>query len=312
MNWLSNDLKSFKRSWVHHTGMQLATFSVLTATFAVVALVLSLGLNVNRILASWGETVQITAYLDETVQANQVAGIKEQLEKLPSVDSVTHIPREVATQNFKSQMASYAPDLLTDSDFENPFPASFRINLRGGVHTEKDFAALEKIAGAVGKVQGIEDVSYGQSWVKSYASFVNAIAASGGVMVLILLAGGLFVVSNSIRASISARREEIEILELIGATASMIRRPYIVEGAAMGFVASIVALAVCFGIQMWQLSLVSKNLELARLADQVTYLGPSLILAFISVGTFLGAFGAWATVRRINDGWSALQRQAGA
>ena len=310
MSWLSNDLKSFKRSWLHHTGMQLATLSVLTATFAVVALVLSLGLNVNRILASWGETVQITAYLDENVAADKVSSIQSQLEKLPSVETVVHIPREVATQNFKSQMASYAPDLLTDSDFENPFPASFRINLKGGVHTEQDFAALEKIAAAVGKVEGIEDVSYGQTWVKSYASFVNAIAASGGVMVLILLAGGLFVVSNSIRASITARREEIEILELIGATSSMIRRPYIVEGAAMGFVAALIALGLCFGIQAWQLSLVSKNLELARLAHQVTYLGPALTLAFVACGTFLGAFGAWATVRRINDGWSALQRQS--
>lgn len=310
MSWFSNDLKSFKRSWVHHTGMQLATFSVLTATFTVVALVLSLSLNVNRLLASWGETVQLTAYLDEGLTAAQIPVIQAELEKLPSVESVTHVAREAATANFKTQMASYAPDLLTDADFANPFPASFRITLRGGVHSEKDFASLEKIAAAAGKVKGVEDVSYGQTWVKSYSTFVSALAASGGAMILILLAGGLFVVANSIRAGISARREEIEILELIGATASMIRRPYIVEGAAMGFVAAIVSLVVCFGIQAWQMSLLSKNLELARLANQITFFGPGYTVLFIAIGTFLGAFGAWATVRKINDGWSALQRQA--
>jgi cell division transport system permease protein len=310
MSWFKDDLKSFKRSWVHHTGMQLATFSVLTATFSVVALVLSLSLNVNRLLASWGETVQLTAYLEESVTPQQVTEIQDQLRKLPAVEAVTHVPREVATANFKSQMASYAPDLLTDADFANPFPASFRVTLNGGVHTEKDFATLEKIASAIGKVKGIEDVSYGQTWVKSYSTFVSALAASGGAMILILLAGGLFVVGNSVRAAISARKEEIEILELIGATATMIRRPYIVEGAAMGFAASIVSLGVCFGIQAWQISLLSKNVELARLAHEVTFLGVGYTLLFIVAGTSLGAIAAWGTVRKINDGWAALQRQA--
>jgi cell division transport system permease protein len=164
------------------------------------------------------------------------------------------------------------------------------------------------VAADIGAIKGIEDVSYGQSWVKSYSTFVSALAASGGTTIAILLLGGLFVIGNSIRASITARREEIEILELIGATASMIRRPYVVEGALLGSLAAIIAIAISFSVQAWQISLLSKNLELARLVSQVTFLGAFVGIAFVFFGTFLGGFGAWMTVRKINDGWSAAQK----
>ena len=291
--------------------MQLATLSVLTATFTVVAIVLSLSLNVNRLLASWGETVQVTAYLGESVSDQRAEEIKKQVEGFSTVSNVVHVAHDVATENFKTQMASYAPDLLTDADFANPFPASLKITLKGGVHSDKDFTTLEKVAADIGAIKGIEDVSYGQSWVKSYSAFVSALAASGGTTIAILLLGALFVVGNSIRASISSRREEIEILELIGATASMIRRPYVIEGGSLGFIAALLAIAISFGVQAWQLSLLSKNLELARLVSQVSFLGVFATLAFIVSGTSLGALGAWATVRKINDGWSAAQKTAG-
>ena len=306
---LADALKSFKRSWVHHTGMQLATLTVLTATFSIVAIALSLSLNMNKLLASWGNSVQVTAYIDETVTSDAaVESLRAQIAAMPTVASVVHTPREVATENFKSQMASYAPDLLTDADFSNPFPASFKITLKGDLKTEEDFASLEKSAKDIGSIKGVEDVSYGQSWVKSYSSFVSALSASGGTTIAILLMGGLFVVGNSIRASITARREEIEIFELIGATAAMIRRPYVVEGAILGLIAAVFAVGIAFGVQTWQISLLSKNLELARLVSQVSFLGFMVSAALVACGGLLGGFGAWFTVRKINDGWSAATK----
>jgi cell division transport system permease protein len=306
---LAESLKSFKRSWLHHTGMQLATLSVLTATFSIVAIVLSLSLNVNKFLASWGTSIQITAYIDETLNSDAaVESLRAKIAEMPVVASVSHTGREVATENFKAQMAAYAPDLLTDADFANPFPASFKITMKGTLQNEQDFAALEKAAKDIGALKGIEDVSYGQSWVKSYSSFVSALAASGGTTIAILLLGGLFVVGNSIRASISARREEIEILELIGATAAMIRQPYVFEGALTGLLASLLAVGISFGVQTWQISLLSKNLELARLVSQVSFLGLMMSLTLVASGTLLGAAGAWMTVRKINDGWSAAAK----
>lgn len=302
-----DDLKSFKRSWVHHTGMQLATLTVLAATFSVIAFVLSLSLNLKRVLASWGDGVQMTVYLKDDVSDEGAAKIKLDFEAMKEIKEVTYVPREVATDNFKRQMAGYAPDLLADADFSNPFPASLRLSLKGGVATEQDVGRLEQLAGVIRQVAGVEDVSYGQSWVHNYSSFVSTLHAASSVMALILLAGSILVIGNSIRTSITARREEIEILELVGATSAMIRRPFVIEGLFMGALASSFALALNLALHIWQKSMLSSSLVLARLVPLISFLDFFSMVIFLTVGAVMGALGAWLTVRRINDGWSARQ-----
>lgn len=304
---VKDDLKSFRRSWVHHTGMQLATMTVLAATFSVVGFGLSFSLNLKHLLASWGDGVQLTVYLGEETTDERAKLLKSEIESLAEVKRAEYLPREVATENFKQQMASYAPDLLADADFSNPFPSSFRVSLKNGVATNDDVKRLESIAASIQTLKGVEDVSYGQSWVKNYSSFVTTLYASAGVLGVILLLGSLFVVGNSIRTSISARREEIEILELVGATASMIRRPFVVEGLLTGAMAALIAIGLNYSLHLWQKSVMSGSLVLARLVPTLSFLAPSFTLLFILAGSLMGGVGAWLTVRKINDGWSARQ-----
>jgi cell division transport system permease protein len=283
--------------------MQLATLSVLIATYAVVAFALSLSLNFKRILVSWGDNMRIVVYLKEEVSDEQSKLLKSKFGEIANFASVLYISREKATENFKNQMASYAPGLLTDAEFAHPFPASFQLGLAGA-----KAEVLESVAQKLLGLEGVEDVSYGQSWIKNYSSFVNAISVGGSTVVAIMLLGGIFVVGNSIRASIASRREEIEILELVGATNSMIRRPYIVEGALLGAIASCFALLINYGLYLWQVSLMKSSLALARVATQFAFLSLGTSTTILLGGTVLGALGAWMTVSRINDGWAASQR----
>ncbi len=302
-----DDLKSFRRSWIQHTGMQVATLTVLAATFSVVIFVASFSMNFHRFLASWGEGTQVTIYLRDEVDNAAATKLTSQLEAFREVRSVHFVPRETATEDFKRQMASYAPHLLADADFSNPFPASFKLQLRGSAATPEEIAGLEQFALKLQTLPGVEDVSYGQSWVHNYASFVATLYASSAIMAVILLIGSLFVVGNSIRSSISARRDEIEILELVGATARMIRRPYVLEGFLMGGLAVAIALSINGALHVWQKSVMTSSLVLARLVPLMSFLDFVTICGFIVVGSMIGALGAWLTVRKINDGWSAKQ-----
>lgn len=309
MNSLMRDaLKSFKRSWVHHTGMQLATMSILTATLTVIASVATLSLNLQNILAAWGDSITVTVYLQESIDEVRVRAIGKEISEMNEVGDVDFVPREVATAQFRDQMATYAPSLLNDEDFASPFPSSYRVHLKNGVRSEVDVKELEKISAKIGKIPGVEDVSFGQGWVHNFSSFVSALAASGGVMIAILMAGALFVIGNSIRASISTRRDEIEILELVGATAADIRRPFVTEGIIMGTLAAFFALVLCYSIFAWQMSIVRSSLALGRLASVLGFLNFSWLAVFLLGGAMVGGLGAWLTVRKINDGWSALQR----
>jgi cell division transport system permease protein len=117
----------------------------------------------------------------------------------------------------------------------------------------------------------------------------------------------LFVVGNSIRASIASRRDEIEILELVGATPDMVRAPYVFEGAAMGFAASAIALAANFAAWLWEARLLRESFAVSRLAEGFTFLSPAWLVVALAAGTALGALGAYLIVRSINDGWAASQ-----
>lgn len=302
-----DDLKCFRRSWVHHTGMQIATLTVLAATFSIAAFVTSLSFNLSRILASWGNGVQLTVYLNDDVGDQATQQLKHELSNMELFQEITYVPRETATLNFKTQMASYAPNLLADADFSNPFPASFRLALRGGIANDKDVSKVEKIAASIQAMPGVEDVSYGQSWVRNYSSFVTTLYTAGGVMAVVLLIGSLFVVGNSIGTSIASRREEIEILELVGATALMIRRPFVAEGLVTGMLAAAIALLLNYALHLWEKSVLASSLALSRLVPLMSYLDFATIVAFLLLGAAIGAFGAWLSVRRINDGWSAKQ-----
>lgn len=310
---IRDDLKVMARSWRQHFGLQFATASILTATFSVVVFMLSLSFNFQRVLTVWGEQIQISAYLEDGVSDQTIAALTKDLEARQEVASVAFISKAKAADSFRDQMASYAPDLMSDSEFATPFPASLQIRLkedRAGLENgneDGNVASLESLALDIGKKQGVEDVSYGQSWVRNYASFVGVIKTVGVVFGFVLLFGSFFIIANSIRTHISGRREEIEILELIGATQQNIRRPYIVEGILLCAISAVIAIAINAVFYEWQIGIMKKSLAFARMANEFSFLNVSQIALFCLAAAVIGAVGSWLTVRSLNDGWAAAR-----
>lgn len=280
---------------------------VLTATFSVVIFMLSTALNFQRVLAVWGEQVQVSAYLDDDLDEKGISALKAEIEARSDVAGVDFVSKEKAALTFRDQMASYAPDLMSDSEFATPFPASFQIRLKEVSAEKSQVPALEKLAREIQKIDGVEDVSYGQSWVKNYSSFVGVMKSMGFFLGFILLLGSLFVVGNSIRTLVSGRKEEIEILELIGATSPHIRRPYIVEGILLASMAAAMALILNVIVYGWLIGLMKKSLAFARIAQEFSFLGPWQAILVVMMACLWGAIGAWMTVRTLNSGWSAAR-----
>ncbi len=304
---IADDLKIIARSWRQHFALQFATVTVLSATFSVVAFMLCLSFNFQRVLTVWGEQVQVSAYLEDGATPASLEKLKSEISGRADVSAVEYVSKEKAANLFRDQMASYAPDLMSDAEFATPFPASLQIRLRSSEADDANVAALENLAKDLMKRDGVEDVSYGQSWVRNYASFVGVIQSFGAAIGLILLFGSVFIVGNSIRTLISGRREEIEILELIGATSKNIRRPYVVEGVLLCGVSALAAVGVNAVLYGWQISVMKKSLAFARMANEFQYFTAFQTAIFLLAACVLGGIGSWLTVRRFNDGWSAAR-----
>jgi ABC-type antimicrobial peptide transport system permease subunit len=156
----------------------------------------------------------ITVYLKDSATKETQKEIEEKLKTFPELSKIQFISKDDAKTHFENQMATYAPELTKDPEFSQAFPASFQVALSSQEFIQK----LDDITKQISEFNGVEEVSYGQEWVKNYKTFIVGIKRSIWIIISILFLGSLFVIANSIQASISHRRDEIEIFELVGAT----------------------------------------------------------------------------------------------
>jgi len=294
-------LGSLRRNWT----LQFTTLLVVTACYLVVCSSMVLSQNLQKILTVWGEDLQMTVYLSENSEAPEIDTLRRKIETKPGVGSVRFVSKEQALQDFRAQMASYAPDLLQENDLLSLIPASFQISVKNSLQAVNQLKVLDLLAGSLKSEKAVAEVSYGQDWVQKYGQFLFYFERVCQALGVIIFCAALFVLSNVIRASVHSRRQEIEVLELIGATPLMIRKPFMVEGAVMGFVSSLLAVSMSFFIYKNIVGLFQNELQFLQLGEHLRFLGPGLIFSFCVAGTLLGALGSYLCVRQINDGWAA-------
>ncbi len=305
---MSSVLANIRRSWAHHAWLQLATLSVLVASYSVILAFLTFGFNLKSVLSLWGDSVQMTVYIDEELAPEKVTALGESLKAIEGVEYVRFVSRREAAEKFRIEMSGFMPEMVNDQDFTTPFPASYTIHFKESLRQKIDSDRLGVVAKQISKLEGAEDVSYGQEWVQNYATFVNGINVAGLGLIFFLLCGSIFVIGNAVKTAIFMRREEIEILELFGATKKFIRLPYIVDGAVLGFVASAVAITLTnLGVSALKESITMQSVFVA-VRSQINTVPIWLALLFLILGTTFGALTAYFFVGRLNHGWLAAKR----
>jgi cell division transport system permease protein len=288
-------IKASHLSWREHKGVQLATIAVLASTFTVVISFFSFTSNLRNVLHAWGDSVQMTAYLKDGLVERDISSVAEAIKSTAVFKDVTFISKDEAKSKFNQQMSNFAPGLPGDPGIENPFPASFQMSFV----EQKDVTALTQLSDQLMKISGVEDVSYGQDWIQNYATLVDAFRFSSWIITIILILGSLFVVANSIRASLDRRRDEIDILKLVGASDSMIRVPFIFEGALLGALSTGVALVVSYLFYLWQVQIAGQTLAFTGISTQLRFLELPVLSIILATGTLLGSLGSLTCVYRI-------------
>lgn len=305
---MSEIFYSFLRSWKSNFQVQFTTFIVLVGTYSVIAIFALAYQNLNHILSQWGENVQMTAFLNDSATIETLNKTREYISGKNEVKNVDYISKEQAVSTFLNQMGSFAPDLISDKDFGNPLPASFEIKLENTLSRASAFKDLVALADYVKDLPGVDDVSYGQGWVENYSNLVQKFGQSSWGIIFILVCGSLLIVGNAIRNSVFAQRDEVEVMELVGATQSRIQLPFIVEGAFLGLASAVVAVFVSLFVYLWQSSVFNQDLSFLGLSGSLYFLSPLSIAMFILLGGGIGAFGAYLCVRKLSTGWAAAER----
>jgi cell division transport system permease protein len=269
--------------------------SVITITVSLLTLgtFLLLYLNVRAAAATWGGDVQVVAYLAEGMGPDEVNPLSESISRLPEVSAVKYISREDALARFRGDLGGQAG--ILDGLSRNPLPASLEVTLREGLRGPALVRALaEKVRG----MRGVEDVQYGEEWIAQYSAFMNFLRVLGLLLGAFLLAGSAFVVANTIRLAVYARREELEILSLVGASRPFIRIPFLIEGVLQGILGAALAVGILYGAYRTLEPRLATSLLLVAGRLHLSFLPVNAVLLLLGVGAAVGLVGSALSVGR--------------
>ncbi|MCX7978187.1 MAG: permease-like cell division protein FtsX [Bdellovibrionaceae bacterium] len=286
-----------------HTNLKIYTIVALTASYSLLLLGILLSKNVQSVLGRWGEEENIAIYLRDDLDSHGTEQLRHLLETKFGLQSIKFVGREQAVDEFVSQLGQTIPDLVKDEEILKGIPNSFVAR----VAVDSTSEPLAKLAEAASKIKlenGVDEVVFGSEWLKEYSNAIMAARSFSLFFCLALFGSAILIISNAIRATVADRRYEIGVLELIGATSWTIRRPFLLEGALIGFISTI--LAVVFIYIAWVCLLRKLNeLGFFDFTTQLRFLSFSDCLLFVSMGVILGLIGSWICIRKVNSGWSS-------
>jgi cell division transport system permease protein len=271
----------------------VASIATIAVSFVIVGIFLIITGNLGALVAEWKEQFQVTVFLEDGITGEQLALLKKRIQSERAVRATGFTTKEEALQQFKRELKG--KESLLEGLGENPIPASFQLRIHENYQTPE---ALRQLAGSLGRLEGVEDVLYGQEWVDRAAGAIRILRLLGLAVGLALGMASLLIVSNTIRLTVYARADEIDIMRLVGATRMHIRAPFLLEGIIQGGLGAGMALALLFGayrVTLWQLQLTPGQVFGMGLGS---FLEPHTVLAILFAGASLGAFGSLISVGR--------------
>ena len=212
--------------------MSFASFCILMVSLLLVSCAVLLMMNVNKIMSNIEDTNEITIYLKEDISDKQVEHIKSVLEKNQDITDVKYYSKEQALDDFRDNMAEYS-ELLDYLD-KNPMPETFLVRV-------KDLSKIRHVVNTVNDIEGVEQTKAPYDFTSVLVQIRNTFTLIGGAVLVALVVVSIVIVSNSIRTSVFARRNEISIMRYVGATSGFIKAPFFVEGMFIGILAGAAA-----------------------------------------------------------------------
>ena len=211
-------------------------------TFACVGVFLLLYVNLRTMASSLEQDIQVMVYLQDDLTEQARSEIEQQLKIDRAIASLTFVSKERALADFQAQFPSESR--LLQGLGQNPLPASFVVLM---APESRSSDAMRRWANRTQLIPGVSQVQYNQEWVEALAGIVRYIEVAAIIVGVILSAASVTIIANTIRLALYSRREEIEILGLIGASTTFIRVPYLLEGAALGLCGSALSLVILKG-----------------------------------------------------------------
>ena len=275
-------------------GRQSALLS--TSTIALALLVLGGFLiataNLQRLGAEWSSAAEMSVYLEDQITDQQRTAIEGALAPSEIVASREYVSKSTALSRFRETFSDLAGSIETLGS--NPLPASYEVRLKAGPASE---AGVEALGARLRATSGVVDVRYDRQWLSRLMSAINVIRGVGLAIGAVLTLAAALTVASVVRLALQARRDEIEIMQLVGAPTAYVRGPFVMEGVIQGGVGALVALvllaAAFFALRGVYLVPLAAAMNMSSIAFLPAELAVLLVVGGMAVGCVGGLVAAW-------------------
>jgi len=276
--------------WRHSPGVNLLAVATLTSVLFLAGLVLLVLSNVERRVEQLRAEIRVEIYFREEMPHTDRAVLHRELEAAPGVARVEYINKREALRRYR-QWAGEQAELIDELE-TNPLPASLEVFLTPGPGAE---AIAERMADDLRAREGLEAVRFDREWARRLESVLNLARVGGSGLGILVLAAVVFIMASVLRLAVYARRDEIEIMLLVGATPAFVRGPFLMAGLGQGLIASGLSLVIVEVVRRMALSHAGSPV----LGDLIARPLPiNLSIFVIGVGLVVSFTGALFAVRR--------------
>jgi cell division transport system permease protein len=291
MNFFHTLCSQTRRNLAKTWGTQLFTFLSVSLAVLIFAFFFLIYVNLARFGESLGGEMRLTLYFEDELLPAQQEQFRSRIRAYAEVDKITYVSRQDAFARLTRQLGNEV-DVLAGLD-PSFLPASLEIYPRPDLH---NLALIRDFADYLNTLPGVEKVQYGQDWLKRFSSFTQLIRiiviASGGLLILTTI----FMISHTIRLTLVAREEELEILRLLGADRSYIQGPLLLEGFLQGLLGSALGVFLLHLLYAW--TTVRFDSSALPGSFELTFFSPFLLAVITVAGTFLCVVGSLLSTRK--------------
>lgn len=276
----------FNNRLVHLIGVGTMVISFLVFDAFVLIFI-----NLSHWTEERGRLLTMSIYFKQEPRKVVLQNIERELHEFPGVTITRFISKDDALKSLRRRLGDKAG--LLDGLEDNPLPASLEITLsrdKDGVSTP--YKLRKRLEG----IDIVDEVQYSQEWIERFQAIMQAIKIIGIVLGGLLFLAALFIITNTIKLTIYSRKDEIEILKLVGATNRFVKLPFLIEGSIQGFLGGSVALTILFLVYMIVEANVDLRMGFASL--DIIFIPIPLMLVLLLMGIVAGLVGSTISLGR--------------
>jgi len=274
-------------------GRNLVSILIIGFSFLIIGIFLSLSNNLTYLGEQLSNNLAISFFLNRSLKSEDIDRIKQEILNSGLNLEIKLVSSEEALQRFKNNFPELQ-DIISSLN-TNPFPPALEVRFK---ERAISLQALTAFMDRIKRVPGVEDVQFNQEWVEKMDSLSRIVRAIGLFLGSILILASFFIISNVVRLNVFARKNEIEILRLVGATNTFIRLPFLIEGFVLGFLGSLLSLGILFLLMKLFPLYVGSSLGAARQLFELRPLTGEQMGWLVAGGIITGTLGSVTSVSR--------------